>query len=486
MKLKHKIARLNNIKHLNPQESLPSHFFSSIAGTFFTALVMISCQAPLKAALTVINWQGPGNDWNTASNWSPATVPNTINSQAHFINASITTVNIFNSFTINSLFFDTTASNYTLMGAFPAGSGLIFTTAIDTTGLPSIPPTINVQAGTQTIQAAGAPGSGMGLALVNGTTVTVAQNAVLNLSNIQMGQQGGYALSLIGPGTLNNTNGSSITTLSSTGTITIDGTITLVNDGLNTTFGFASLLNMNSGTFTNQNNAGVTAVGVFNINGGTFTNTGFGTTVSNSSLNLTGGTLNNQTDASISLSNFSMTGGSFINQDSATLSSTGNFIVSAGSVTNQTNASIESTPLVIFSGGTILNQTGAQITSITTLNLAGATLSNSVDGLISNIVNFNFQSGALNNNGSISSAITNYNMSSPSLYNFGIQNVTNFGYLQATNLNLSGTLELTPLSGFFVPIGTPLTILSGTASRTGEVFKLYLPPFSSTSFSVCG
>jgi fibronectin-binding autotransporter adhesin len=59
-------------------------------------------------------WKGPGTDWNTASNWTPATIPNSSSAAVTFSDTAIGTVNLSASVSAQSITFNNTSGNYNL------------------------------------------------------------------------------------------------------------------------------------------------------------------------------------------------------------------------------------------------------------------------------------------------------------------------------------------------------------------------------------
>ena len=59
-------------------------------------------------------WVGPGADWNTAANWSPATVPNSATAAVNFNGTGPGNVNISGVVDVNTLTFSNPSGSYTL------------------------------------------------------------------------------------------------------------------------------------------------------------------------------------------------------------------------------------------------------------------------------------------------------------------------------------------------------------------------------------
>jgi len=393
-------------------------------------------QTPLWGTLTTSTWVGPGNLWITHSNWDIGTVPNSAGAVAHFLSANPTSVSLgSNTFTLTSLFFDTTAANYTL-AATGFGTGLTFVNTPDNITAP----TINIAGGNQTF-------SNMSLTFTNSTSLTIAQDSVLNLSGVFSSSAASQVFSLSGSGTLNMS-----TTQLSAATVNVNG-LTINNGSLN----------------------GFTTIGTMNITGGTLNNTG-GFVTNVGTLSISGGVVNNTNGGGITAIStlIEILGGSITNNTGGVISNTPTLSMSGGTIDNQSGGIIASMVNLNMAGGTITNESGGIISLITNVNLAGGTLSNASGGTISSIANLNLSGGLLNNSGSISSAIGNFTVTGGT-YEVGVVNATNFGFLQATNLTLSSTIEINPLPGFFVDPTSILTILTGTASRTGTFTSVVAP-----------
>jgi hypothetical protein len=141
---------------------------------------------PAKARGQFFTWVGPGTDWNTAANWSPAGVPNSAGDIATFGGAALGTVNISSSVVMNQLVFSNSTGNYTLTSS--AGQSL----RIDA-GFATDPPIIFVGAkvtGTETINLASVATGSLtcgraGLTIVNnsaaaGTSLVIGPNTVID------------------------------------------------------------------------------------------------------------------------------------------------------------------------------------------------------------------------------------------------------------------------------------------------------------------
>jgi autotransporter-associated beta strand protein len=73
-------------------------------------------------------WVGPGTDWNTGSNWSPAFVPNSSIAAASFTGSGLGTINLSTSVETQSLSFSNSSGGYTLTSS--AGVSMVALTTI--------------------------------------------------------------------------------------------------------------------------------------------------------------------------------------------------------------------------------------------------------------------------------------------------------------------------------------------------------------------
>jgi autotransporter-associated beta strand protein len=78
---------------------------------FVLALIIVSSSSVTLRGQT---WKGPGTDWNTASNWTPATIPNSSSAAVVFSDTAVGTVNISASVSAQSITFSNTSGNYFL------------------------------------------------------------------------------------------------------------------------------------------------------------------------------------------------------------------------------------------------------------------------------------------------------------------------------------------------------------------------------------
>lgn len=256
--------------------------FANIAFAAATVFLVITVQPA--AAQT---WVGPGADWNTASNWSPAIVPNSPTAAVNFTGVALGNVNISSSVSAQSLSFSNPTGTYTLTSS----PGVILSSL---TG-------INVAAGvtgTQTIN----------LANISGGSLLFASGNNLTIDNISTAP--GTTL-LIGSNTVIGTPGSGGVIVNGTGTTEIAGTFASAASGNHVVGG---LTKNGSGTLilSNPNNVyfGGTLVngGTLQLGSGTAIPTGSNVTVASGAQFNIGGFGNNSGTA---IGNLTLNGGTF-------------------------------------------------------------------------------------------------------------------------------------------------------------------------------
>lgn len=114
----------------------PHHAKSRRAGCLLAAAAPLLLAAPAAFADT---WIGPGTDWNTAANWSPAAVPNSFTDDVIFGDTGVGTVNISSGVVARSITFTNTAGDYTLTSSASQGLGITtITIAPNVTGFEQI------------------------------------------------------------------------------------------------------------------------------------------------------------------------------------------------------------------------------------------------------------------------------------------------------------------------------------------------------------
>ena len=99
--------------------------FRIILPVLFLVLVQ-----PARAGSPSWNLNPSNGDWNTAANWTPATVPNSPTDVATFVISNTTDVSLSANVEVDSIIFDPGASLYTLSVGFPAnltlaGAGIV-------------------------------------------------------------------------------------------------------------------------------------------------------------------------------------------------------------------------------------------------------------------------------------------------------------------------------------------------------------------------
>ena len=154
-------------------------------------------------------WTGATNtNWNTASNWSPATVPNSSTAAVTFANAGVGTVNISSSVSAESLTFNNTSGNYDITsGVAVTLSGV---TAITIAPGVTTTDTINLTTG-----------GGGGLQYPSGSTLTIT-NPVFSINPTLV----------IGPLTIIYTTGTGAINVTGVGYTQITGSFGLSGSGL--------------------------------------------------------------------------------------------------------------------------------------------------------------------------------------------------------------------------------------------------------------
>src|SRR5205823_1178779 len=147
-----------------------------------TAALALGCASGSPASAQT--WAGPGTDWNTATNWSPNTVPNSTTAAVTFAGAALGTVNISSNMSAQSILFSNPTGSYNLTSS--AGVSLSNVTGIGIGGSVT---------GTQTIN----------LANIAGGSLLYPSGSSLLISNIA--SAGANPTLLIGPNTVISTSG---------------------------------------------------------------------------------------------------------------------------------------------------------------------------------------------------------------------------------------------------------------------------------------
>ena len=264
-------------------------------------------------------WEGPGTDWNTAANWSPATVPNG-DVIANFAGAALGTVNISSSVSVHQLAFSNPTGNYNLTSS----AGMVLSFVDDTPPNPTMILVAPAVTGTNTINFSNvATGNLVSdvLFLTNnstaaGTSLVIGPNTVIGKALIIVSGSGNsqisgsssssspcIGISVRGPGSLTfSGNGAGVGgNLSTGGGLSISGGKLVLDYSTNTaakvggangmlTLGGGVLsLTANAGTPVTQTipggtsvlgghtDVGATGTGTITLNTGAITRTFFGT-----------------------------------------------------------------------------------------------------------------------------------------------------------------------------------------------------------------
>jgi autotransporter-associated beta strand protein len=212
-------------------------------GVVFVGLMVATAIALPAAGQT---WTGAtSGNWNTASNWSPAVVPNSATADVLFPFAGVGSINIATSVQARSLTFDSAGGgNYMLTSS--AGQTLTGVSAINLTGVIFATQSINlanVATGSMLVPGTGAAA----LTITNGADATVSTTPTLEIGPttvIGRSGAGSPGITFTGTGTT-EINGTITSTM--TGGITIGGVGKVVISGLNsgsggTTFAGGTLI----------------------------------------------------------------------------------------------------------------------------------------------------------------------------------------------------------------------------------------------------
>src|SRR5262245_34174020 len=97
---------------------------SLLPGSFQLALILFAVAAVSSAHAGSATWNlNPGtSDWHTATNWTPATVPDGPSDVATFGTSNQTAISVMAATTVDGIVFDSGASNYTITVGASAGS----------------------------------------------------------------------------------------------------------------------------------------------------------------------------------------------------------------------------------------------------------------------------------------------------------------------------------------------------------------------------
>src|SRR5436305_7241021 len=90
---------------------VPSRYHAAALALVLAATHFVGAPPPAAAQ----TWDGSSStDWNTAANWTPATVPNSPTAAVNFTGTALGTINISASVQAQSLTFTNPTGNYTL------------------------------------------------------------------------------------------------------------------------------------------------------------------------------------------------------------------------------------------------------------------------------------------------------------------------------------------------------------------------------------
>lgn len=138
--------------------SIPNHSFALVAA----AILICGTTTSIHAASATWKTNPTTNDWNTAANWTPETVPDESADVATFDVSNTTTVSVMTEFSLGSIVFNPGASAYTISINESNPTGFIL---ISGTGV------VNNSAATQNIKGVG--GVGFAGQLQQGTTLSM-------------------------------------------------------------------------------------------------------------------------------------------------------------------------------------------------------------------------------------------------------------------------------------------------------------------------
>src|SRR5262249_16906254 len=250
------------------RETVPSTGFRGrlVRGRRYRLAVLLgaaSVAIPGSALAQAGTWTGPGNEWTTGTNWSPATVPTTI---ATFTNGTPTAVNISSNASIDTMQFNAGALAY----SFAVQGGATFTINSNIANLSSFQPGFTVNSGSTFALGDGANitiGT-LGNGLSGGGTVKIGTSDSNTTLFIASGTNSTFSGSFSGAGGLEIDNPG--TTLTLTGASN-GGNIGTLGDDLTLCNCFSGGLTIDGGTLTvASTNQGVSVLGgtLAVINGG--------------------------------------------------------------------------------------------------------------------------------------------------------------------------------------------------------------------------
>jgi autotransporter-associated beta strand protein len=429
-----------------------------------SAIVGLVLLPPVGGVVHGQTWTGTtSSDWNTAGNWSPATVPNSATAVATFPSHANPPVNISATVTVQSLVF--TIGSYTITAS--GGSSLLGATGITVSSAVTTVDQINLSA----------PGPGLAsLQFPSGSSLTVTNNAPDSSGN-------GTGQSLvIGPNTSVGSAGSGGIVFTGVGTTVYSGSF--ASGGGNALTG--GLTNSGPG-FLRFSGDGTNLKGGLTLTGGTLaldysTNTATKlNTSAGGSLTLGGGVLSMVPNASTSVTQ-TISGGTILQAGQTDVSATGSgaaITLGAGNITHNTGGTVD----FALTGGPTFSVTTSASTNFfilpgyATVN-GGATWATVSGGAISPLTTFGtntFTSG------------TNVDVTSPSAPATFVANSLRFNTGNLP-LNLTGVNSLQSGCILVTPNATGGTIGSETGQATdslsGSLGELFVHQYGSSFFTI--
>jgi uncharacterized protein YhjY with autotransporter beta-barrel domain len=438
---------------------------------------------------------GTTNAYNTASNWTP---PNnfTQTGDSVIFNQSTPSTNLDMTIseTLTNIIFNTTTP-YSITTATMNGFDIRGNT-----------PSIQVLAGSHTLDVPMAIGMNTTLLVNPGSTITFGPNttftspAVLTMTGggdvILQNSTTSYGLANLVVDGVNIINNNS-TPPTANGTIVFNSG-TLLNQG--SYFAVSCpVVTINGGTLTNTpGNFIADDVGILTINGGTINNnasTVGGNNYVNNILNggvfnnlngsnafggstlttINGGVFNNESGSSIVSQEIVMNGGTFNNQGGGTQGLNGAIktTINGGVINSGTGAVLfPGSASTSITGGTINNGASSSILG-NVITMTGGTINNAAGAIVSPAL-FVLNGGSVFNNGTMSPAI--YMQNGMGTLVTQITDQTTHGSLTAGSISLNGTFGAQGNSNFNVLPGQQVTVITGPyTGRFSNVFGLDLP-----------
>src|SRR5262245_17754298 len=88
--------------------------FGELSPVGLAGLLILLNPIPMLAGSATWNLSPTSGDWNTAANWTPATVPNGLSDTATFESSNVNSVSLSSSVTLNGIVFESGASPFTI------------------------------------------------------------------------------------------------------------------------------------------------------------------------------------------------------------------------------------------------------------------------------------------------------------------------------------------------------------------------------------